>query len=213
MVAEMGGAHRVLALDPFVVGDLSVAGQAGKVAAAMAAADLGRAVVVGHSLGGLIALELGAHPDLVSAVVALDASLDSRFGERAGVGVALALRRVLGPQALGPRALRDYFERLFGEQDSPAFRDELLTRASAVPPRAVGDLIAATVRYPGRKAMARLRAPALYVRGSVGGRVRGLPSGVSVVDVPEVGHWIHVQEPTAVATAVNRFLSGLVATA
>jgi pimeloyl-ACP methyl ester carboxylesterase len=76
-------------------GPYGLAQHAGDVAAAMRAAGISRAIVVGHSMGGFVAVRLAsAHPELVASLVLVDGGLPLR---PAPEGSSLTPEDVLGP--------------------------------------------------------------------------------------------------------------------
>jgi len=104
---DRAGAGRSAAAPP---GAEALPAQAARIAAVMEAAATGPAVVVGHSLGGAVALQLAAdRPDLVRGLVLCGALTQpdfprlSRFGARLGAAPALreGVAHLLGVPALG----------------------------------------------------------------------------------------------------------------
>jgi pyruvate dehydrogenase E2 component (dihydrolipoamide acetyltransferase) len=100
-VAELAGGQRVVALDlpghgtsSKDVGDGSIAVLAESVAGFMDAVGMTRAVVVGHSMGGGVAIELAAsHPERIAGVVLLSAFGTGNPVNRAFVDELLAADR------------------------------------------------------------------------------------------------------------------------
>jgi len=104
---DRAGAGRSAAAPP---GAEALPAQAARIAAVMEAAATGPAVVVGHSLGGAVALQLAAdRPDLVRGLVLCGALTQpdfprlSRFGARLGAAPALreGVAHLPGVPALG----------------------------------------------------------------------------------------------------------------
>ncbi|MDX3235530.1 alpha/beta hydrolase [Streptomyces sp. ME03-5709C] len=169
-------------------------------AAALDAAGTGPAEVVGHSMGGAVAIVLAARrPDLVAGLVLAEANLDARppvtagssgiaaFSEEEfvnGGGFARVLERV-GPmwaatmRLADPVALHRSASSLVRGSD-PVMRDLLL---SAPVPRTFlqGEL-----------------------SGDVAGRAALEAAGVSVVTVPGAGHNIMFDNPYALVDAMAR---------
>lgn len=185
-----------------------------------AALGLGPAAVVGHGLGGAIALSLGTrHAELVSHLVLIDAQcyparldLQWRLARLPVVGT-FVIRQLLGKTAF--RAL--YRERLLGTKSAVPLRqiDRYFTQFSAPPAResALATLRATHDTRALVAQTARVRAPTLVVWGrhdriypaAFGHRlareIRG--AGFELVDA---GHSAHEEAPAIVATTLSRFL-------
>lgn len=98
--------------------------QADDVAAVMRALAVGPAIIVGHSLGGIVALVLNErHPDLVMGIAAADSPMRAT-----GLGAAALVERLRGE---GTSAIEPMVERFFGEGTSEdiraAVREMMLT--------------------------------------------------------------------------------------
>ncbi|WP_406299560.1 alpha/beta hydrolase [Embleya sp. NBC_00888] len=179
--------------------------------------DLGAGPVVlfGHSLGGITAYRLAArHPDLVRALIVEDVGpvmrrpeieqpiLDVRGWPRA------APTRAELSEAIRARGVPDagYFMQS-AERDGDGYR--LLfdwEQMMAVQEGAIGDWWSDWLGSS---------VPALVLRG---GHSTLLPAGLArdmvarrpgarLVEFPDSGHWIHDDEPVAVARAVAAFLA------
>lgn len=185
---------------------------------------LGRADVIGHSLGGLLALMLAkAHPDAVGKLMIVDAL--PFVGEIFVPGATVA---ALQPQAA---AMRDRMAGAYGKPANPG-ADAAVAAGQALTP-------AAQARVAGwiAAADARVNAQALYedlttdLRPDMGGiaapitllfpwsarlpRERAEPlyraayakaPRVTFVDVADSGHFIMLDQPAAFAAAIDAFL-------
>ncbi|MEU5693444.1 alpha/beta hydrolase [Actinosynnema sp. NPDC020468] len=171
--------------------------------------DLGPAVVIGHSMGGLHAWALAAaRPDLVRAVVAEDVVPDNTGGsvdawrwyfDSWPVFRSLAhVRSVVDV----PRV-----EELFEERDDGyhlvADIEDMYAIAAEWGERSYWDLVDA------------VRCPMLVVEAGRGGMRAGQMAevarrtGASHLLVPESGHVVHDEAPEVYRGAVEAFLSGL----
>jgi pimeloyl-ACP methyl ester carboxylesterase len=205
-LARQWASGPVLRLHPFAGGDLSIAGQARQVTARAADAGLDRFVVVGHSQGGLVALELAAsRPDLVAGVAILDAPVLVPRPLRPVLRLFAAL---LGTPA-GPALLRAFFRATFVEADPSEHRDAVLARLAAVPPSVARRIVAAAFGYDGAAALDAVRVPATYVRANIPTRLSRMPAHVRGCAISGAGHWVHVHQPQQ----VSRELETLAATA
>ena len=189
----------------------------------MFAADLARllselgtgpVVAVGHSMGGQVVTALAVeHPASVSALVVLDpayAAADEEIaripGEQAALraeGSEWAARFVAG--ACSEDAVpgqRDREQRLMAATDVrvlAAARDGMYLTADAFGARR------ATAAY-----LEHCDVPTLAIYSNAPAadwhRAHGLQHAESVVEViPEVGHYLQIERPAAVAELVNRF--------
>jgi pimeloyl-ACP methyl ester carboxylesterase len=193
------------------------------------------AVLIGHSLGALVALAVAAeHPDAVRAAVLLDPPSPAFLGRLEATPYAAiwaAMRRLAGGGRPVPDTARELAElRLPGPGGRPVrlgdLRDAAALRFMA---SCLHDLDPAvmTPALEGRwlggfdpfAAAAAVRVPTLVVAAdeSVGGMLpaadaarllAALPDGVRV-DLPGVGHLAHWQDPAAVLRAIHAFLASL----
>ncbi|MFC8043354.1 alpha/beta fold hydrolase [Nocardia sp. NPDC057353] len=192
-----------LRLDPFY-GEPSIAGQAARVAAAAQRAGFARYLVVGHSQGGLVALELAkAGPDSIAAVGIVDAPILVPAPVRAAMTAFAALLRT----PLGPALLRAFFRATFAEADGHGHRADVMARLAAIPHADARRLVRATFRYPAREAIADLTVPAAYIRANIPTPLDRLPAGVRGYDLSGAGHWVHLHHPQQVTTALRELVT------
>jgi pimeloyl-ACP methyl ester carboxylesterase len=201
---QFGRQRRVLALDPFSAGDLSVDGQADQLAELVRRRGLAGVVVLGHSHGGIVALATAArHPDLVAGLVVLDSPLLLPRAVRALARVPLSVLRT----RLAARVLRGFFAATFTESDPAAWRTEVLRRLDLVPRQVASAVVHGTFTYDTARAIDALEVPVLVVRANVPLRTRRLPGHVQVGDATGAGHWPHVHAPEVVNDLIAEFLS------
>lgn len=178
----------------------------------IAAAKLGRPALVGHSMGGTIALMVAArHPDRVGKVMAVDilpqpaALLGASAANLKGIS---GLLRGLGTTQEG-RGLIDGAIRLFGDDQAANTRSDPDVVARATQELAVTDL---TPELP------KLRAP-LTVVYAVPDRMQAAAIGATYADayaraprailigVERSGHMIMRDQPARFREALRAFLS------
>ena len=130
--------HRVVSVDLRGHGrsdkpaqDYTIAGFADDLAWVCAQLALEKPVVVGHSMGGIVAFDLAArYPDLPSAVVMLDAAVVLPAGARAAIPGLLEELRGPGYR----KALRDYAPNaLFIPTDDRGRKERVLEGMSSPP--------------------------------------------------------------------------------
>lgn len=189
--------------------DASPAALADDLAAALDALGIAGAHLVGHSLGGAVAIRLAqARPDLARSLALI---------APAGLGAEVDPGYVEGFLAAGRRKpMKEALERLFadpsvvtGEMVEEALR---LKRQDGVPEalRAIAD-----AAFPGgrqaedlRPVLANAGCPVLVVWGEAdrivpAAHAEGLPEGVEVHVLPGAGHMPHMER----AQEVNRLLA------
>jgi pimeloyl-ACP methyl ester carboxylesterase len=196
----------------------TVADMAGDVVAVLDAAGIGRAHVLGASLGGMVAQELAIrHPDRVDALVLVCTAPGWPFAYpmpapsvRLLVATARmpaeAARRRHTENALSARAVRerpDLVDRLLERQGSrPADRGTLSAQA------------AAGARYAGRLRQSRIRARTLVLHGDAdtvvdprnGRLLAARIPGAQLRIFPGLGHLLFWEDPDGFAAAVASFL-------
>lgn len=178
----------------------------------------GPVVAVGHSMGGQIVTALAVeHPDLVSALVVLDPAYGADDAEIARIpgeqaelraeGSAWAARFVAGAfSANATPGQCEREQRLMAATDArvlAAARDFMYLASDSFGARR------ATAAY-----LARCDVPTLaifsYAPAADWYRERGVRNSATAVEViPDVGHYLQIEAPRAVAGLVNAFLDEL----
>ena len=170
---------------------------------------ISRPVVVGHSLGGMIALELATrHPSRTRAVVAVDPGPIHPLPEtqRFFEGFAAALD---GPD--GEAVRRAYVEAIFlGSHDADLQRRVVETRC-AVPLDVAAAVIRGVVDWNGVAALMLCRVPVLVLRSRPAGssdlaRLLSLKPDLHVGLTVGAGHFHQLEVPDQVTAMLERFL-------
>jgi pimeloyl-ACP methyl ester carboxylesterase len=193
-----GGSSR-LSGEGFSIEDL-----AGDVAAVADACGLDRFVLVGHSLGGGVALAYaGAHPERVERLLLLDPIGD---GTRLPAEEMQAFLDRLDSDEYS-FTIESYWETIAGPD--PAVRERLLRDLRDTPRATVVAGLRAALRFDPATALSRYRGPALAVVTPPNDapfslhQVGRLPHRV----VEGTGHWIQLDRPAE----FGKILSGLLA--
>lgn len=189
---------------------------------------LTRPVIVGHSMGGSIALELAArHPRILRALVLLDAPVLMSVQALQAQRPVLA---VLNDPTAYRTALREIVETSFAEADRPEHRTMILDKNLTVPPHVMVSVVRNGLDYlefQAQKAAAACDAPILYVAAGPGPPGTGTPPqpGLSGhVDLatlqdlcPDLmvgqtvgsGHRHHLEVPGQINAMIDRFVTAL----
>jgi len=218
-VRRLSPRRRVVALDLPAHGqsdawhppsDVSVAMYADAVGTVCRALGIERAVLVGHSMGGQIALDAAARwPERVAGVFVVASAAKIAVG--AGLLTTLDQDPARFPDRLrpllwSPTTSRDLVDRWTGMM---ATADPTVTRA---------DLLA-VARFDGATAAARLRSPLYAIAGAddlmvpvatvreLVGAARGTQADLAIV--PRAGHLPMLEQPDAYFSALDAFLSVL----
>ncbi|WP_439576268.1 alpha/beta fold hydrolase [Elioraea sp.] len=223
---RLAATHRMIAADLRNHGSsphtaaMDYPAMAADVAALIEARADGRAAVIGHSMGGKVAMWLAlTRPELVERLVVVDVApvsyrpaLQAYAAAMRALPLRAGMRRAEADAALAP-AIADPGERAFLLQNlqfdaagAPAWRLNLAAIEPAVP------VISA---FPDPPAGARYAGPALIVSGERSGYVRaehhptvlGLFPRAAFVVVPGAGHWVHAEAPEPFLRAVAPFLA------
>ena len=182
------------------------------------AAGLERAVLVGHSMGGMVALQTAAaHPERVAGLVL--ACCTPAFGASAGAMQQAFLDKRLGPLDEGA-SMRELAIDLIPGMVGPGGEAELVHDAvnlmEQIPPDSYRRALRAVVGFDQRSALARIAVPALVIAGThdkvstplvVRRMAERLPAGV--YREIDAGHLAPFEEPAIFTALVREFLDGL----
>lgn len=166
------------------------------------------AVVVGHGMGGQVALELAAtHPEVVAAVCLIDSVLFPSLA-------LTAMFRHLLPELSGPGyldALSEATAPLFIETDDPALKSELLDRMKRTPQHvAVAALRGHLLDYDFAVAAAACEVPAAYLGATRPladvERFRSLCPQLVTGQTLGAGHFSPLEVPEQVNAMIDQFL-------
>ncbi|MBO0872215.1 MAG: alpha/beta fold hydrolase [Pseudonocardia sp.] len=218
MVPLLTGSHRVIRIDLLGCGrsatpdgaSYAVADQARRVGAVLDRLDVGRAVVVGHSSGGLVATALAEQrPDLVTAIALINT------GPHMAAYIADEI-------AIEPAAWPDLTDEQLRQILSPAFGSgyeipqPLLDEARGIDLRVFAATSRAVRAYLDERALpqrlATLRTRLLVIfgeddrrwRSSSAAEYRAVP-GARVEMLPGVGHSPNLEDPPRTAVPLVTF--------
>ena len=171
--------------------------------------QVARPVVIGHSLGGLIALELAAaYPDWPSAAVLIDSVL-LPDGHR-GAEVDELVSDLRGPRPA--QALRRYFAGFFGPYDEPQNRAWILEEAVRTPPYVTSSVWEeSATSWDEVNALRRCQVPLLYLDAGTPNanldHARQLQPSMIVGRTVGSGHFSPLEVPDQVNAVIDRFLT------
>ena len=168
-----------------------------------------RPVVIGHSLGGLIALELAAAcPDCLSAAVLIDSVL-LPDGDRAGA-IGDLVSGLRGPDP--DRTLRQYFSVFFGPYDQPDNRAWILDQAVRTAAHVTSSIWEESLTsWDEVGALERCQVPLLYLDAGTPNanldRATQLQPDMVVGRTVGSGHFSALEVPDQVNAMIDRFLA------
>ncbi|HEU0097664.1 MAG TPA: alpha/beta hydrolase [Allosphingosinicella sp.] len=187
-----------------------------EIAAYIVASRIGRPAIVGHSMGGSIAMMIGArHPEAAGRIMVVDMlpSAARPFGIPPAAMAPLA--RLVGGEMAGADRLRRDLKSLvgrFGDSDWLESRND-----AGVVGRSVSELLATDLTPE----LSRIRAPLTvvyacsarlgYACGAVSRAFRSAYSrrpGTNLVRIDRSGHTIMWDQPAAFQAALRAFLAG-----
>jgi pimeloyl-ACP methyl ester carboxylesterase len=192
--------------DGYAMADL-----AGDVAGVCEQLGVGQAVMIGHSMGGIVAVHVAAsHPDLVRGVVVLDSPLlpPAAFGE-------LVPPLVEGMRSPAFREVTRQFQGQFaGFADDEARREALLDRLVAGEQHVKVATLEHVFGDENEAAVRACRAPMLYVGSGMGfadiDRLAAAAGGrFEATTVTGSGHFIQLEVPDQVNAAIERCLASI----
>jgi pimeloyl-ACP methyl ester carboxylesterase len=177
-------------------------------AAFCAVVGIEQPVVVGHSLGGMIAVELGARfPSLPSALVLVDPGpidpLPATVDFFCGFAAELE-----GPDG---EAIRRAYVHDMGARDEELGR-WIVDLMCAVPQRVAAAVIRGVSEWNGHEPFTRCQLPVLLLRSKLGEdpdalRLRAIKSDLEFGITVGAGHFHQIEVPEQVNAMIDRFLA------
>jgi pimeloyl-ACP methyl ester carboxylesterase len=173
---------------------------------------LSRPVVVGHSLGGMIGIELAArHPSLVGAVVAVDPGPIDPLPQARHVFEAL-IAQLEGPDSDAARTA--YVEALFAPTDDARRRSHIVETMCSVPWPIAAAVLRGVVLWNGVGAFLTAKAPMFVLRSRTGGsndpaRLLALRADIQIGVTIGSGHFNQLEVPEQVTPMIERFVASL----
>ena len=168
-------------------------------------------VVVGHSMGGSVALELAAGwPELVRSAVSIDSTLISS-PERKAKALPAMLRSLQGPHYL--MAARRFAGSMVLPSDGEAIKEHVEAVMSSPPRHVLIELTRGLIAWDGPPALARLKRPLLYIgsRRPLTGQAAMLASSpwVQYAQAAGSGHFLTLIVPQQINAMIERWLQVL----
>ena len=221
-LAQLGEGWRAVAVDrrgygaseaPDPFRGTTVSEQGEDAAGAIKKLGLAPALVCGHELGALVALDLmWRHPRLVRGAVLVEPPVLALSVE--GPAVVSALREAIETNARmaddpGAGAVDAYLRETVGEAAFDLLGTDRVRAARASARALAADLVAAPTYAFGRRELRTLVAPVAVVAGARSGRVRRdvaralfelLPR--AALHTPDSSHLVPVEAPAAVGAAI-----------
>jgi len=213
--------HRVVALDLRGHGQsdqpeqgYTIADLADEVSWICKELGVGTPVIVGHSMGAAVALELAArHPQLPSAIVMVDAAPIVMTPELKSL-LAGFVEGLRGPEHLTVR--RGFIEgMLFIHADDPDRKARIVEQMISTPQHVAVSCMEAIVGWDGAAAARACSVPALHIGAAQpindAAALRGLNPIIQTAQTVGAGHFNMLEVPDQVNPMIERFLAVTVA--
>jgi pimeloyl-ACP methyl ester carboxylesterase len=211
---HFGRRHRVVSVDlrghgesDKPSGPYPIAGYADDIAYIIEELGLGKAVAVGHSMGGMIVLQLAAaHPDCVAAIVMVDPAPVVSTPERQATLEWMAA----GIEAGSHQSRREFIENMFLPTSDRQLVEDVMAVMLAAPPHVAANAIRGVLEFDGRAAAALCKVPALHLAATpprnpphlMSEWLPGVVNGWTV----GAGHFNQLEVPDQVNAMIQEFL-------
>lgn len=208
--------HRVVALDLRGHGesdkpdeDYTIDGFVDDVAWCIREIGLEKPVIVGHSMGGVIAMSLARkHPDLASAVVLVDAPIYPLPEAMAPISEQLfAGFQTPAYASVAAEFARQFF---FDANSPPEVVDAVMSSIGA--PQRVTHTALASALSPENQGAGPIPVPSLFIRAqtqyATEDQLRERYPGMSIITVP-AAHFVQMEQPAATNNIIADFLDKL----
>lgn len=170
---------------------------------------ISKPIVVGHSLGGMIGIELAARrPSLPTAVVAVDPGPIDPLPQARSLFKGF-VAQLEGPD--GDAVRRAYIEGLFLATDDADRRRWIVETMCSVSPRVAVAVIRGVVAWNGVGALLLCKVPLLVLRSQPGGsdapaRLLALKPDIHIGMTVGTGHFHQLEVPEQVIPMIERFM-------
>jgi pimeloyl-ACP methyl ester carboxylesterase len=185
-------------------GDYTIAGMAGDVAAVVDTLGLDRFVLVGHSMGGGVALAYaGAHPDRVAGLVLVDP-----IGDGKQIPPAEAEAYLGGFETNYDSTSQGYWTTVAGPDSS--IQKRLLADLKATPREAVVQVLRDIMQFDPHPSLARYSGPKQSIvtpHNDMPSSLHHLEKGFPHRMVEGTGHWIQLDKPDEMNRLLDEFLN------
>jgi pimeloyl-ACP methyl ester carboxylesterase len=188
-------------------GPYPIAAYADDIACIIVQLGLGKVLAVGHSMGGMIVLQLAAaQPDSVAAIVMVDpASLVSTPERHATLKVMAA-----DIEAGSDQSRREFIENMFLPTSDRQLVEDVMAVMLAAPPDVAANAIRGVLEFDGRAAAALCKVPALHLAATpprnpphlMSEWLPGVVNGWTV----GAGHFNQLEVPDQVNAMIQEFL-------
>lgn len=186
-------------------GDFSIASLSEDVGSAVDHLNIDRYILVGHSLGGSVALaNAGAHPNRVAGLLLVDPSGDARQVPKEQMRPFLA---ALESDSYRP-VLEEYYRGIL-ENSQPAVRQKVLADLFATPPQAVIAAFRALTLFDPLPPLQSFSGPKLSVLTPYNDAPFSLHKiypELPFVLVTGTSHWLHMDRPQEFNRILDDFL-------
>jgi pimeloyl-ACP methyl ester carboxylesterase len=200
-------------------GSVTFAGLADDVVADLDARGIGKAILLGHSIGGMIAQEVAAtYPDRVAALIL--SGTTAVFGSRDGTFQKEFLKARLAPLDAGKTMAElasTFATGLLGSNPDPDAGSAVAALTAELPEASYRAGLECLVTFNRRAELAGISVPTLLIAGEEDTnaplktmqRMAEIIPGARLVVLPQTGHLAPLECPDRFAEAVRQFLKTL----
>jgi pimeloyl-ACP methyl ester carboxylesterase len=165
-------------------------------------------VLIGHSLGGMIVLDLAArYPEVPAAMVALDATIVPPAGTDAWLQPVTQGLRTPAYQEV----LRQFMELNFAPTDDPQRKARIVDQMASAPQHVVASAWEGMLAWDSATAAAACKVPVLYIDTGTPNadllRFHELCPQLVIGKTVGSGHFLELEVPEQVNAMIDRFLS------